>query len=152
MGEGDDQVEIDLSKLSVEGSGKGTPISLDLLGGTGNNTLVVTATPGADSLAITSNQVVLEGAGLLDYNAFQFIEVNTLDGNDTVTMTSITPGTTMTIDGGAGRDRFIGRFGPADVGRLNLLNFELTTIVGGNVTLGPVAVRLFSEQDDLLTG
>ena len=154
MGNGDDQVEIDFSKLSVEGSGKGTPIALDVLGGAGNNTLIVTTTPGADSLAITANQIVLEGAGLLDYNAFQFIEVNTLGGNDTVTMTGINPGTMTTIDGGAGRDRFIGRFGPGDVGRLNLLNFELTTIIGGNVTIGPVAVRLVSEQDkedDMLT-
>jgi hypothetical protein len=114
----------------------------------GADTLRVIGTEGSDKLTLTAGTVVLEGAVAIDCEGFAHLHVELLGGDDTVTMTGINPNTETTIDGGAGRDRFVGRFGPGDVGNLNLLNFEQATIIGGRITLGPTAVRLVSDTDE----
>ena len=158
MAGGNDQVQIEFSELEVEGLGNQAPIALDVRGGAGNDALSVTGTDGADRFAVNESMVVLEGVAAVGYAGFEFLLVETLAGNDTVTMTGIDPNTRTTIDGGAGRDRFIGRFASGFAGDLTLLNFEQasiklrdgaeTAIVGGDLMLGPVAVRLVSERDE----
>jgi Ca2+-binding RTX toxin-like protein len=159
MGDGDDQVQIDFSELEIEGLGTQTPpIALDVRGGAGNDALSVTGTDGADRFAVNESMVVLEGVAAVGYAGFEFLRVDALAGNDTVTMTGIDPNTRTTIDGGAGRDRFIGRFASGFDGDLTLLNFEQasikvrdgaeTSILGGDAMIGPVAVRLVSERDE----
>jgi hypothetical protein len=158
MGDGDDQVQIDISELEIEGLASGAPIALDVRGGAGNDALSVTGTDGADRFAVNESTVVLERVAAVGYAGFEFLLVDALAGNDTVTMTGIDPATRTTIDGGAGRDRFIGRFPSGFDGDLTLLNFEQasikvrdgaeTGILGGDLTLGPVAVRLVSERNE----
>jgi hypothetical protein len=147
MGDGDDQVQIDFSQLSIEGAGKNPPIALDLRGGAGSDALSVIGTEGADKLAVTESTVVLEGVAAIDCEGFAFLTTQLLGGDDSVTMTGINPDTLTTIDGGAGRDRFVGRFDSDDVGRINLLNFELVKITGGRITLGPLTAQLLSERN-----
>ena len=151
MGDGDDEAQIDFSKLSIEGAGNRTPIALDVRGGAGSDALTVTGTSGADKLSLNGSTIFIERVATAVYAGFEFLLVDTFLGDDAVTMTGINPGTQTTIDGGEGRDRFIGRFGPRDIGDLILLHFEQATILGGSVTVGPAALRLERDEEDRLS-
>jgi hypothetical protein len=124
-----------------EGTGSqpvGPPLSVD--GGAGSNTLTVNGTASADAFTITDTTVGLSGAGPLTYTNFQTLNVNSLGGNDTHTMTSMNPNTVTVLDGGADADTFTGTFASGYNGSLTLINLETATMqvtgdLGGSLTV-----------------
>ena len=126
LGAGDDSVQIDLSRLEVKGSRRLAPLSVELLGGAGDDALRVTGTDGADRIMVTGREVTLAGLAFIGYQGFESLYVDAGGGDDVVIMTAQNPGPpTVTLDGGDGRDRFVARFDPGffDV---RPLNFEQT--------------------------
>lgn len=68
LGGGDDEALIDFSALLVEGTAEEPPLALTVLGGAGNDTLIVTGTQAADAITVTlvggdGDDALVGGAG-----------------------------------------------------------------------------------------
>jgi hypothetical protein len=94
---------------------------------------------------VTGDKVTLKAANI-GYDGFELLRVNALAGDDTVTMTGINPRTRTILDGGAGRDRFIGRFDSDMIGNLSLLNFEQISFPGRGRLIGTLTTS--SEEEE----
>ncbi len=90
-GEGDNQVQYNIN----------APVSVD--GGSGFNKLVVLGTEFADHIVVTADKIY--GAGLaVSFRNIQVVEVNALQGDDTIDVLSTAPGVVTRIVGGLGSD------------------------------------------------
>jgi hypothetical protein len=97
-------------------------------GGTGSNALVDNGTSNADTFTVTGSKVSLTGAGDLSYSNFQSLAVNTLGGNDSVTLTGLNSATATTITGGGGTDSFTGSVTGSLSGTLTIAGFQNATM------------------------
>jgi hypothetical protein len=152
LGGGDDEMVLGTTELESEGSLKAEPIAIDVEGGAGEDKLIVNGSNRADEIAVTDLSVIVYGSRVVQYSGFECLEVNALGGDDTVTMTSINPRTNTELDGGPGRDRFIGRFDGDFVGDLTLKNFEQISIkvrgrTIGSITSDSAALLRFNEEE-----
>jgi hypothetical protein len=118
-------------------------------GGTGTNTLTDNGTSGADQYTITGSKVSLVGAGDLQYTNFQSLAVNTLAGNDSVTLTGINPATATAVDGGADTNTFTGNVAGSFSGSLTLTNFQNATMQAGGDFGGSLTVNAPSGLQQL---
>ena len=111
LGGGDDEVLVDFSGLTIEGATDQAPVSFAVLGGAGDDSVIIVGTAVGDMFTVTDTNVVLEGAGELSYATFESLLVDGLGGNDTMTITGSHAGTQTTLAGGAGNDVLIGGSG-----------------------------------------
>jgi hypothetical protein len=79
------------------------PITFNAGGAGGTDALVVNATNGNDTIALTTGRVTVNGNAVSFANIEQ-LQVNALAGADTVTETGTNPGTAITIDAGTDAD------------------------------------------------
>ena len=90
-GAGSNQVEYNIN----------APVSVD--GGSGFNKLVVLGTEFADHIVVTDKGIF--GAGLtVTYKNIQVLEIDTLEGDDTIDVLSTAPGMAVRVIGGLGND------------------------------------------------
>jgi hypothetical protein len=90
-GAGDNQVEYNIN----------APVSVD--GGAGFNKLVILGTEFADHIVVTDHGIF--GAGMtVTYQNIQIIEVDALEGDDTIDVLSTAPGVAVRVIGGLGND------------------------------------------------
>ncbi len=90
-GTGNNQVEYNLN----------APVSVD--GGTGFNKLVILGTEFADHIVVTATAIY--GAGLsVSYTNIQVLEIDALEGDDTIDVLSTAPGVETRVLGGLGSD------------------------------------------------
>ncbi|MDA8440737.1 MAG: hypothetical protein M0Z51_18020, partial [Propionibacterium sp.] len=90
-GEGDNQVQYNIN----------APVSVD--GGSGFNKLVVLGTEFADHIVVTADAIY--GAGIqVKFRNIQVVEVNALQGDDTIDILSTAPGVVTRVVGGLGSD------------------------------------------------
>ena len=90
-GSGNNQVEYNMN----------APVSVD--GGTGFNKLVILGTEYADHIVVTASAIY--GAGLsVSYENIQVLEIDALEGDDTIDVLSTSPGVETRIYGGLGSD------------------------------------------------
>jgi hypothetical protein len=88
-GDGNNQVEYNLD----------APVSVD--GGNGFNKLVLLGTEFADHIVVTAQAIF--GAGLsVSYSRIQVLEIDTLEGDDTIDVLSTAPGMAVRVIGGSG--------------------------------------------------
>ena len=74
---------------------------VDIVGGSGYNTIVVVGTPIADTFIIGNNFIA--GAGrIVNFSNIQSIEVDGAGGNDTIDILATNPNLTTTVNGGTG--------------------------------------------------
>jgi hypothetical protein len=128
-GAGEDAVTVDRPFVLPVAGG-----SLQVDVGTGTDMLTVTGTSAGDTIALTDSTVTING-NLVTFSNLETLTVNTLDGADTVTMTSISSTTVTTVDVGleADVDRFAGTVAGDFPGNLTLLHFEEVRLhVGGD--------------------
>jgi hypothetical protein len=105
----------------------------------GTDTLVINATTGPDTINIATGQVTVNGS-VISFTGLEILQVNTLAGADTATVTSSNPSTATTVD--AGTDTQTDTFklaitGAHFVGNLTILHFDAVT---GKVKKGPGGV------------
>jgi hypothetical protein len=115
---------IDFTGLEAVGPKMLAPISLDLHGGAGNDTLAITGTERNDRFTLGEHSVLLEGAANANFAGFESVQVFAMGGNDRVTMTGTDPRIDWLVDGGAGHDWFIAAFDWDFVRNVKLANFE----------------------------
>jgi Bacterial Ig-like domain/RTX calcium-binding nonapeptide repeat (4 copies) len=90
-GSGNNQVEYNMN----------APVSVD--GGTGFNKLVILGTEYADHIVVTAGAIY--GAGLsVSYTNIQVLEIDALEGDDTIDVLSTSPGVETRVFGGLGSD------------------------------------------------
>ena len=90
-GNGDNQVQYNIN----------APVSVD--GGTGFNKLVVLGTEFADHIVVTATAIY--GAGIqVSFRNIQVVEVDALQGDDTIDVLSTAPGVATRVLGGLGSD------------------------------------------------
>jgi hypothetical protein len=90
-GQGNNQVEYNIN----------APVSID--GGNGFNKMVVLGTEFADHIVVTAQAIY--GAGLaVSYSHIQVIEIDALEGDDTIDVLSTAPGVAVRVVGGAGNN------------------------------------------------
>ena len=90
-GSGNNQVEYNMN----------APVSVD--GGTGFNKLVILGTEYADHIVVTAGAIY--GAGLsVTYTNIQVLEIDALEGDDTIDVLSTSPGVETRVFGGLGSD------------------------------------------------
>ena len=90
-GSGNNQVEYNMN----------APVSVD--GGTGFNKLVILGTEYADHIVVTAGAIY--GAGLsVTYENIQVLEIDALEGDDTIDVLSTSPGVETRVFGGLGSD------------------------------------------------
>ena len=90
-GSGNNQVEYNMN----------APVSVD--GGTGFNKLVILGTEYADHIVVTAGAIF--GAGLsVSYTNIQVLEIDALEGDDTIDVLSTSPGVETRVFGGLGSD------------------------------------------------
>jgi len=111
MGAGDDEVLLDFSGLTIEGAADQAPISFAVLGGAGNDTLVVKGTGTADTFIVSESTVTLQDGADINFTNIESIFVGSFGGDDTITTTDLGAGTQLTLDGGAGNDALFGGAG-----------------------------------------
>ena len=108
--------------------------------GSGSDTLNVddtgSETGKTGTLTLTTLTGLAMGEDGITYSGLSVLNISLGSGNDTFTINSVTPTTTMTIDAGAGTDKAILSFNSSvTIESLTLLNFEDTTLyVNGDFT------------------
>ncbi len=91
-GNGNNQVEYNMN----------APVSVD--GGTGFNKLIILGTEFADHIVVTANGIF--GAGMsVTYRNIQVIEIDALEGDDTIDVLSTPPGVAVRVIGGDGSNQ-----------------------------------------------
>jgi hypothetical protein len=91
----------------------------------GTDTLVVNATTGNDSIAMTATGLTVDGSAIT-FSGLEQLQVNALAGADTVTMTGMNPLTATTVNAGVDTqaDSFSFNFPGDFLGSLTTLHFE----------------------------
>ena len=112
--------------LIIVGSGSDT-LNVDDTGSEGDKTGTLTST--------TLTGLAMGAAGIT-YSGLSVLNISLGSGDDTFTINSVTPTTSMTVDAGAGTDTAILSFNSSvNIESLTLLNFEDTTLyVNGDFT------------------
>lgn len=105
------------TKINIA-SGYASPVSLS--GPGSNNAIVVNATNGNDTIAVTSTSVTA-GVTSVTYSNLTLLTINALDGNDTINITSAPPAAT-TVSGGLGNDTLNVNAALASSGSLTVFN------------------------------
>ena len=113
-------------QLIIQGSGSDT-LNVDDTGSEGDKTGTLTST--------TLTGLAMGAAGII-YSGLSVLNISLGSGDDTFTINSVTPTTSMTVDAGAGTDTAILSFNSSvNIESLTLLNFEDTTLyVNGDFT------------------
>jgi Ca2+-binding RTX toxin-like protein len=111
LGAGDDEILFDFSQLAIDGAADQVPINLTVLGGTGDDALIVNGTSAADFITVADRSVTLANDANINLASIESIFVNGLDGDDTIAATAVSVATQLSLDGGHGSDILIGGVG-----------------------------------------
>jgi Ca2+-binding RTX toxin-like protein len=104
LGDGDDELVIGTVPSGIQEGA----IQVAVLGGDGDDALVVKGTEAADLILLTDSALSLNGVAAISHSGFESLVVEALGGDDAVAIIGTSGATRTTLDGGGGDDLLIG--------------------------------------------